>query len=84
MTLAILVLALPAMAQSGDGYDLSWWTVDGGGHSFSSDGRYRLGGTIAQPDAAVVQGGGYTLMGGFWTGALVEYCRCLPLVLRSY
>ena len=84
MTLAILVIALPAMAQSGDGYDLSWWTVDAGGQTFSTDGRYSLGGTTGQPDAAVVEGGAYTLIGGFWTGPLVEYRSCLPLALRSY
>ena len=73
-----------ALAQSGRDHSLSWWTVDGGGQSFSNDGRYSLGGTIGQPDAAVVEGGGYTLIGGFWAGALVEYRCCLPLVLRSY
>lgn len=36
----------------------------------------------SQPDAAVWSGGGYTLAGGFWGGALVEYRVYLPLVLR--
>ncbi len=84
VALACLLVVSPVLAAISDDYDLSWWTVDGGGHSFSDNGRYSLGGTIAQPDAAVVQGGGYTLIGGFWTAALVEYRSCLPLALRNY
>jgi len=82
--LTLLLVLSSALAQADDGYDLSWWTVDAGGQSFSSDGRYSLGGTIAQPDAAILEGGGYTLVGGFWSGAKVEYRLCLPLVLRNY
>lgn len=63
------------------GYDLSWWTVDGGGHTLSTD--YTLGGTVGQPDAGVLSGGDYTLGGGFWGGAAaVEHEIYLPLVLR--
>ncbi len=61
-----LVSSIPALAQSG-GYDLSWWTVDGGGGSLSSGG-YTLSGTAGQPDAGVLEGSGYTLTGGFWSG----------------
>ena len=82
--LTLLLVLSSALAQADGDYDLSWWTVDAGGQSFSSDGRYSLGGTIAQPDADILEGGGYTLIGGFWTGALVEYRCCLPLALRSY
>ncbi|MEA3377243.1 MAG: hypothetical protein U9R72_13720 [Chloroflexota bacterium] len=69
------------------GYGLSWWTVDGGGYTFSGDGDYALGGTIGQPDAGVMSdnGGTYTLSGGFWGGAgPVEHRIYLPLVLRGY
>ncbi len=53
-------------------YDLSWWTVDGGGQMFSTGGGYELGGTIGQPDASVtvMTGGTYSLSGGFWTATL--------------
>jgi LPXTG-site transpeptidase (sortase) family protein len=64
----LVLFFLPAaivLAQSG-GYDLSWWTVDGGGATFSTGGSYRLGGTIGQPDAGELSGGSYTLYGGFW------------------
>jgi hypothetical protein len=64
------------------GYDLSWWTVDGGGWMFSSGGGYDLGGTAGQPDAGWLSGGSYTLGGGFWGGgalAAVLYRVYLPL-----
>jgi hypothetical protein len=79
-----LLLASAVLAQSGNGYDLSWWTVDGGGHTFSSGGNYELGGTIGQPDAGVLTGGDYTLGGGFWGGGAVaaEHNVYLPLILK--
>jgi len=82
---ALLLLAGGAAvhAQTGGGYDLSWNTVDGGGAMFSTGGSYSLGGTIGQPDAGTLSGGGYALAGGFWGGALVEYKVFLPLVLKQ-
>ena len=82
---ALLLLALPVLAQSGGNYDLSWSTVDGGGHTFSSGGSYTLGGTMGQPDAGLLTGGSYTLGGGFWGGgalAAVRYHVYLPLVSK--
>ena len=83
-----LLLAASALAQSPQQtYDLSWHTVDGGGHTRSSGGSYTLGGTIGQPDAGGLAGGAYTLGGGFWHGgALAEvlYEIYLPLVLRNH
>ncbi|MGD1995584.1 MAG: hypothetical protein PVH62_02315 [Anaerolineae bacterium] len=63
-------------------YDLSWWTVDGGGGTFNTSGGYTLGGTSGQPDAATWLGGDYTLAGGFWGGVAVVHRVYLPLVLR--
>jgi hypothetical protein len=81
---ALLLLSSVARAQSGGGYDLSWNTVDGGGATWSEGGGYALGGTVGQPDAGVLSGGGYTLAGGFWGGAAARYGVYLPLVLRNY
>jgi hypothetical protein len=65
-------------------YDLSWWTVDGGG-TFSTGGAYQLDGTVGQPDAGVMSGGRYVLSGGFWGGAVApEFEVYLPLVLRNH
>lgn len=68
----------------GEGYDLSWWTVDAGGGNISG-GRYTLGGTIGQPDPGLLVGGDYTLGGGFWGGGALagEYTAYLPLVVRN-
>ena len=65
-------------------YEITWWTVDGGGATFSENSGYSLGSTIGQPDAAVWSENGYTLTGGFWGGALVEYGIYLPVVLRDF
>lgn len=48
-------------------YELSWYTIDGGGGR-SSGGEYELLGTIGQPDAAWSSGGDYELLGGFLPG----------------
>jgi hypothetical protein len=70
----------PAAPQSG--YDLSWYTVDGGGATFSTGGSYSLGGTIGQANAGILRGGSYTLNGGFWSGSSINYNIYLPLIMR--
>ena len=69
-----------ALAQSGNSYELTWNTIDGGGGS-SSDGSYSLDGTIGQADAGTLIGGGYTLNGGFWSCAGSQFTVFLPLIL---
>jgi hypothetical protein len=85
----LLLLSTLALAQEGfqvvrSGYDLSWWTADGGGCTSSTGPGYSLGGTIGQADAGVVSGPGYKLDGGFWQGGVGAYRVYLPLVLRNY
>ena len=80
-----LMLLLPArsQAQSGGGYDLSWATVDGGGGAWSAGGAFELAGSIGQPDASPpLQGGGYSLQGGFWPGASPGRYLFLPMMLK--
>jgi len=83
--LIVLILSLSSLALAAGEYDLSWWTVDGGGGT-SSGGGYTLSGTLGQPDAgAVASGGGYTLAGGFWHGGVaapVQMKIYLPVVVR--
>ena len=65
---SMLLLALSlGYAQSGGDYDLSWYTIDGGG-GVSSGGGYTVRGTVGQPDAGTMVGGDYVLEGGFWAG----------------
>jgi hypothetical protein len=75
--LSATLTLLAAVAASGQTYDLSWYTVDGGGEMFTTGGNFELSGTIGQPDASttVMTGGGYELAGGFWAGAgEEEFC----------
>jgi hypothetical protein len=82
LTSLVLAQSPAASAQLSASYDLSWWTVDGGGGTIG-DGAYALSGTAGQPDAGLALGGGtYTLAGGFWHGAEGRYPVYLPLVLR--
>ncbi len=84
LMLLLLALAAPltVLAQSGGIYDLSWHVIGSGGATFSSAGSYSLGGTIGQPDTAVLAGGAYGLRGGFWD-QLSGYTLYLPLLLKS-
>jgi hypothetical protein len=80
--LAMLALASTASAQGG--YDISWWTVSGGGHTFSSGDSYTLGGTIGQPATGIMLGGSYGLDGGFWPRVIPVYPVYVPVVMRNY
>jgi len=84
LTLAVFLLPLSLTLANGPDYTLDWWTVDGGGHTFSTGDGYTLGGTIGQPDADILSNGDYTLTGGFWGGGAVQYRIYLPLVVRNY
>lgn len=61
----IAISAVPV--QSGGQYEISWYTIDGGGGT-SSGGSYVLTGTIGQADADWGRGGDYEVLGGFWPG----------------
>ena len=86
LALTVLLL-LASVASALGGYDISWLTVDGGGGTSSGD-PYTLSGTAGQPDAGVLSGGTYALVGGFWPGPAPlpsppPYAVYLPLVLRA-
>ena len=59
--------------------EVSWFTVDGGGHMSSTGGAFELAGTIGQPEASSfnqpIAGGAFTLVGGFWPAATFV-CGC--------
>jgi hypothetical protein len=78
----LLLVASSARAQA-QPYDLDWNTIDGGGYTFSIGGPYTLGGTIGQPDAGLLLGGGYGLAGGFWGMGWTPLRVYLPIVLRN-
>jgi len=73
--------AEPSSAPRTTGYEISWYTIDGGGAQNLSGGSYSLNGTIGQSDAGSQSGGSYTLNGGYWVD-LFGYRLYLPLILR--
>jgi hypothetical protein len=82
----ILVLGITSVAYAAaNGFSIDWWTVDGGGGT-SQGGDYAVSGTIGQPDtSSLMNGGEYTVVGGFWGGALTPPSPnlvYLPLVIR--
>jgi hypothetical protein len=82
LLLLLLVISV-AQAQTGGGYDLTWWTVDGGGGQVTGGG-YTLTGTAGQPDTGTMSGNGYMLLSGFWGGGPEHrFPIYLPLVLRD-
>ena len=60
---ALFLTAITAAAQN---YAINWFTIDGGGGD-AGGGGYSLRGTIGQPDAGAMTGGGFSISGGFWT-----------------
>jgi hypothetical protein len=75
---------------SGPGYDLDWYTIDGGGATYLTGSGYMLGATAGQPDAGFMSGGQFELGGGFWYGVLAQascYANCdnstVPPILNA-
>jgi hypothetical protein len=93
LVLALVLVALPVLAQTGGPYDLAWNRVAGGG-ARSEGGQYAVTGTIGQYDAGGATGsaapGDYVLYGGLWGGSPSDpgppagYRVHLPVVLRSH
>ena len=64
LLVAILGTALAAGAQT---YSMDWHKIAGGGGT-SAGGAYQMSGTVGQPDArGALNGGNYSLTGGFWS-----------------
>jgi hypothetical protein len=87
--IGLWLITSTAVAQSPDGYELDWWTVDGGGAKLSDAGAIlTLEGTVGQPDAGVLNHeDSISLAGGFWAGGEPQpgagYSIYLPLILRK-
>jgi hypothetical protein len=60
------LIALPAKAQSSARFVIARSVIAGGGTTFSTSSRFRLGSTIAQPLAAVPTNAPFSIQGGFW------------------
>jgi len=77
ITAALLVTI--GRAQSGGQFDLSWFTIAGGGGT-SSGGQFHLRGTVGQREAGALSGGNFKLEGGFWSGITVQQTLGAPLL----
>ncbi len=64
--LALIVLAWVPTTRA-QGFNLTWYTIDGGGGTSAGSG-FAVAGTIGQPDAGVMAGAGFEIKGGFWPG----------------
>jgi hypothetical protein len=58
-----------------DDFDMSRFTIDGGGAMFSTGGDFEVSGTIGQPEASALAGGGFVLTGGFWFAIPPDDCN---------
>ena len=86
LVVLLVLLTGSVLAQNGESYELTWWTVDGGGSIYNQGGEYSFGGTIGQPDAGTLSGGEYTLAGGFWNSTSLDSKRIvyLPLINKNH
>ncbi len=65
--LLVLVMSASVALAHPDGFDLDWWTIDGGGAVHEAG--YFLLSAAGQAEAAPpLTGGGYALTGGFYVG----------------
>jgi hypothetical protein len=63
------------VAAGGPEYELSRFTIDGGGVMRSTGGDFELSGTIGQPDAGSLTGGDVEVTGGFWFSLTPADCN---------
>ena len=73
---ASLILAPSLRAQN---FSIDWHVVAGGGGA-STNGAFALSGTIGQPATATMNGGNFSLTGGFWSFLSVVQTPGSPLL----
>jgi hypothetical protein len=78
----VAIVVVPVLTWAlgpGGTFDLSWYTIDGGGVMRSTGGGFELSGTIGQHDAGPgapgMTGGGFELTGGFWLALAPGDCN---------
>jgi hypothetical protein len=81
LSLGIVLAAFAACAQS---YSIDWHKLPGGGGT-STGSVYSVSGTIGQPDASgVLNGGNYSVTGGFWSLISVVQTPGAPTLYISH
>jgi len=67
LKIIILLGLFPAAFSHAQSYSINWSKIASGGGQSTGD-IYQVSGTIGQPDAgAAMSGGGYSVIGGFWS-----------------
>ena len=79
---AIIITLLITSAFASVGYELMWFTIDGGGGTFTSGEDYTLVGSVGQHDTGIMGDCNISIKGGFWGYAGLNYCILLPLIQR--
>jgi hypothetical protein len=64
--LLLASVSATAFAQGSARFDITRNVIASGGTTFSTSARFQLGGTIAQPLAAVPGSARFSIQGGFW------------------
>ncbi len=90
VVICVILLMNPSAAYAQNGITMLKATIDGSGAT-SSGGRFRLSATIGQMDSPNVQGGDFTVTGGFWTPLklgptseqLESFSLKLPFLIRQ-
>ena len=79
--LAVCLCGAPLFAQQ---YSIDWYKIAGGGGT-STGGTYQVSGTIGQPDAsAAMNGGQYSVTGGFWSLIQVVQTPGAPTLIITH
>ncbi len=61
-----LVVTKPAQQEPAPGFDMSWFTIDGGGATFMNGGDFEMSSTTGQPDAGRQTSAEFAIDSGFW------------------
>lgn len=80
-----LLVCLPAVLGLAGAAELAipWWTLEGGGGVSRGDG-FTVRGTVSQPGAGRMSGGGFTVTGGFWAWPLLIPGPGAPVLTIAY
>ncbi|MCH8242557.1 MAG: hypothetical protein IH897_08105 [Planctomycetes bacterium] len=73
--LCMLTTTALLMAGGTPEFEMTRSTIDGGGVMRSTGEGYELSGSIGQPDAGTMTGGGFELAGGLWFGLAAGDCN---------
>jgi hypothetical protein len=66
LTILVMLAVVSLASAQSRLWDLTWFTIDGGGATSSAGDGFVLSGAIGQPDSGSLSGGVYALRGGFW------------------